>query len=372
MGVGSFRLPSGGSTTLPSEGLESWGAGQTASLSSTQPPFNIDSDSDWDSVSLGTIHGLAIKGGKLFSWGDNGSGRIGNGSTSGITIEPTQVGSDTDWLMVSAGDAHSLALKTNGTLWVFGLNANGQLGLGDTTLRNVPTQVGIDTDWTWIGAGTNFSAAVKGGKLFTCGVNSNGRTGQNTTSGNTISWTNYDSLSTGWTKVFAGSNYCLAIKSGELWAWGGGGNGKTGFGDTTQRTVPTHTNTGTSWETGTAGNVHSAMIKTDGTLWTFGLQTNGRLGNGLTTNVNVLSPTQVGTDTDWELVKNSHNGTTNLNEFTYAIKGGRLYATGINNIGQLGLPISEDVANFTEIGNGSNYVDLSSGSGFGMAIRNTP
>jgi len=313
----------------------------------------------------------------MYSWGNNANGRTGQATTVGVTFEPTQVGVETDWYMVSAGDQHSYGIRKSGsnyTLWVWGVNSNGQLGLGDTTQRLVPTQVGSDTDWTYVSAGGSWGCAVKGGRLFTCGSNNVFRTGQNTSTGSTTTWTNYDSGSTGWEKCFAGVIHGIGVRSGELWSWGSNTNGRTGQNLSTGTTnIPTDTNTGTIWSHGSAGNAHSMMIKTDGTLWAFGNQSNGRLGNGLTNVANITTPIQIGSDTDWESVKaNGNNPTANLNEFSYAIKGGRLYATGINNLGQLGLALSADVATFIEIGNGANYIDIASGSGFGMAIRKNP
>lgn len=372
-------IETSGAPSQPAQGLERWGMGAIGSLNYTSPT-NEDNDNDWDMVALGNDHGLAIKAGKLYSWGNNTDGRTGLNVTTGTTRSPTQVGSATDWWMVSAGFGHSLGIrktwnidKYDYTLWVWGSRTNGRLGDGSTLgSQNTPVQIGTDTDWEWVSAAFDWSAAIKGGRLWTCGANTNGRTGQNTTTGNTTTWTNYDTESTGWTVVHCGYFHAVGVRDGELWAWGVGTNGITGFGDTTQRSTPTHTDNGTGWSHGNAGVAHSVMIKTNGTLWAFGLQTNGRLGNGLTTFANISTPTQIGSDTDWQQVKTTPSfANSGYHEFTYAIKGGKLYGTGINTAGQLGLPPSADVATFTEIGNGSNYVDLDVGSGFGMAIRRT-
>jgi alpha-tubulin suppressor-like RCC1 family protein len=56
--------------------------------------------------------------------------------------EPTQIGSDTDWDLVSVGDQHVCGVKTDGTLWCFGSNERGQLGLGSTYVSE-PTSVAI-------------------------------------------------------------------------------------------------------------------------------------------------------------------------------------------------------------------------------------
>ena len=91
---------------------------------------------------------LSVKAdGTLWSWGNGDNGALGHGNTSHYST-PTQVGSDTDWAnAIVTGSAMSSAIKTNGTLWTWGWNADGQLGHGDTTNRTTPAQVGSLTDW---------------------------------------------------------------------------------------------------------------------------------------------------------------------------------------------------------------------------------
>jgi hypothetical protein len=72
-----------------------------------------------------------------------------------------RIGTESDWLTVSCGEMHSLALKTNGSLWVWGWNADGQLGLGDTTNRSSPIRLGLDSNWQSVEGGSRHSAAVK-------------------------------------------------------------------------------------------------------------------------------------------------------------------------------------------------------------------
>ena len=90
---------------------------------------------------------LAVKkDGSLWAWGDNESSQLGLG-TFDVPMPPkahptpTRVGTASDWAAVASGDTHSLARKTDGTLWAWGMNDRGQLGLGDTTNRDVPTRV---------------------------------------------------------------------------------------------------------------------------------------------------------------------------------------------------------------------------------------
>jgi alpha-tubulin suppressor-like RCC1 family protein len=78
--------------------------------------------------------------GTLWCWGDNAAGQLGLGSTTGQT-SPTQVGSATTWSAASAGHKHTCALRTDGSVWCWGDNSYGQLGLGDSTRRTSPVQV---------------------------------------------------------------------------------------------------------------------------------------------------------------------------------------------------------------------------------------
>jgi alpha-tubulin suppressor-like RCC1 family protein len=71
-----------------------------------------------------------------------------------------QVGALTTWLSAAAGYSYTAAIKTDGTLWTFGYNNAGQLGLGDTTNRSSPVQVGSLTTWASVAAGFNHAAAI--------------------------------------------------------------------------------------------------------------------------------------------------------------------------------------------------------------------
>ena len=63
------------------------------------------------------------------------------------TNTPQRVGTATNWQAIAAGVWHTVALRTDGTLWAWGINGDGELGIGTYTNTNTPQQVGTDTNW---------------------------------------------------------------------------------------------------------------------------------------------------------------------------------------------------------------------------------
>lgn len=107
----------------------------------------------WVKIAAGSYHNLGIKSnGTLWSWGLNADGELGDGTTTDKS-SPVQVGTDNDWSIVSGGGTHSIALKTNGTLWAWGSDFYGQLGDASIVTKTSPVQIGTDNNWVSISAG---------------------------------------------------------------------------------------------------------------------------------------------------------------------------------------------------------------------------
>jgi alpha-tubulin suppressor-like RCC1 family protein len=271
-------------------------------LTNRSSPTQVGSLTDWAAVSSGARFMLAVKtDGTLWSWGWNSDGQLGNGNTTQI-CSPVQVGSLTDWSsergkFVTDSSA-SFAIKTDGTLWSWGDKGSGHLGLNDMTSRSSPTQVGSLTDWAWIHSSQPTSGVVKtDGTLWTWGGATNGQLGNGTDSGDISSPIQIGSL-TNWSKTNGANGQFLALKTdGTLWAWGAGGSGRLGLGDTTNRSSPTQIGSLTDWDDVNTIQEAGSAIKTDGTLWTWGANSQGECGNGGTTATS--SPAQVGSLTDW-------------------------------------------------------------------------
>ena len=131
-------------------------------------------------VASGGWHTLALKANKtLWSWGADGYGCLGLGGT-GNQNAPQPVGLDSDWVSIATGEGNSYAVKSDGTLWAWGLDLMGQLGDGGSAYAaSTPTKVGTDTDWSMVVSTKGYYAvAIKSdGTLWAWGNNQYGQLG---------------------------------------------------------------------------------------------------------------------------------------------------------------------------------------------------
>lgn len=397
-----------------------WGWGDTSSGRlgiGTSPPLTVNSprqigtDKNWRWVTTGGQHCLAGRtDGSLWAWGFNGAGQVGISETTNSILSPRQVGSARDWLTGSAGGNtssairaggmlwtwgraqlqstmtappakvllpspvanfapsldFSMAVTTDGALWGWGNNGNGQLGDGTFTSRSVPTRAGTDSNWQVVRAGLNHCLALKrDGSLWAWGHNGNGQLGGGSSSEESPIRIGSD---TTWKYICAGGSNSFGIKNdGSLWGWGRNASGTLGLGNINKITVPTRIGTAT-WKTYASGNLHSVGIRTDGSLWSTGSNTYGQLGNGTTVS-NSLTHVRIGTANDWVAVASS-------DQHCLALKAnGTLWAWGTNHGGFLGRVTPGDVKQNTpfQIGTDTDWVEVSastdqSGIGIGHSL----
>ena len=325
-------------------------------------PEQMGTVAGWAQVDASTTHSAGIRtDGTLWTWGYNSSGELGY---AGGTGAPAQVDFATDWKTVSAGSyrngGFTAAVKTGGTLWTWGNNEAGQLGLGDKVNRGVPTQVGADADWKAIACsdGVGDAGRVIGadpytlddhvlalkndGSLWAWGANAYGQLGDGTTTGK--STPQRVGSDNDWAAIAVGDDFSAALKTdGGLWTWGRGQFGQLGQGGTpgptTMASMPTRVAGAETFKAFACGSGRDssfmlAVKQTDGTLWGWGKNYIGELGQGLSGFGTYSSPVLVSAATDWQSVACGGGYGDN---FSIAVKtSGRLWAFGGNYRGVLG------------------------------------
>ena len=211
----------------------------------------------------------------------------------------------TTWLVISSGARSTTGIKTDGTLWAWGRNSSGQLGLGNATSYSSPKQVGSLTNWKSVTGFFQSCAAIKtDGTLWTWGSNLYGILGL----GNTTSYSSPKQVGalTNWKTLPRSStaNYRMAVikTDGTFWNWGYKGEGQLGLGNATSYSSPKQVGALTNWLTLSTGNYITGATKTDGTLWTWGPNTYNGTGQGVGNAGGFSSPKQVGVLTTWVTV----------------------------------------------------------------------
>lgn len=270
----------------------------------------------------------------LWIWGDNTAGRIGSNNTVVLNCPTTPSGGGTNWCGVSTSQTFTAGVKKDGTLWTWGCNSAGQLGIGTTTNRSSPgTTQGGGINWCSVSTGGNAGLAIKtDGTLWSWGCNNLGQLGDN-------SATNRSSpvaISGGGVNWCGISTYCVsaAVKTdGTLWTWGRGTYGALGDNQSAaHRSSPgTTQGGGTNWCRSSAGWSNVVAVKTDGTLWAWGRNHYGQIGNGDGTTALFTSPVEVaGGGTTWCLPASTST-------FSAGIKtDGTLWTWGFGGYGRLG------------------------------------
>ncbi|NOZ26059.1 MAG: RCC1 repeat-containing protein [Nitrospirae bacterium] len=242
-------------------------------------PVAVSGLSDVISIGAGGVwkqgYSIALKSdGTVWVWGGNIFGQLANGTSGyGVFNIPEQVDTLTDITAIAAGGSHVLALKADGTVWAWGSNERGQLGVETTETctyhypcSTTPVQVSGLTDVSAIAAGYDHSVALK-------------------SDGTVWTWGDYSTLThvsglTDIISVAAGKSHSMALKGdGTVWAWGGNNSGELGDGTNTDSATPVQVFSLTDVIAVTAGGGHSIALKSDGTAWAWGNNNSGQLGN---------------------------------------------------------------------------------------------
>jgi len=251
-------------------------------------------------LAAGAFHNLVLADdGTMWAWGYGLEGQLGSGgmgdSSVPIPVDPLPGGRSP--VQIAAGAYHNLALASDGTLWAWGRGDRGQLGNGANSHVLSPEAV------LAIPGGRNIASIAAGdvhsmvlatdGTMWTWGGNSDGQLGNG---GTTDSWSPQpvNALPGGRVpiQIAAGALHNLALANdGSVWAWGRGTAGQLGYGSTVSKYSPFPVNAlpgGRVVRAIAAGGFTSYALANDGSLWSWGYGFLGTLGNGVFVNSSLV------------------------------------------------------------------------------------
>ncbi len=250
-------------------------------------------------AAAGRQHSLAVgNDGRVFAWGLNASGQLGNGTTtdSRVPVVLTSPAISNKFIVaIAAGASHSLALTSDGLVFVWGANAKGQLGNNSTTDLSTPVALAPSAFGgkavKFIAAGMTHSLAVASdGQVFTWGDNSSGQLGNNSLTDSRVPVALATSLFSGkaMASLSASSNHSLALAAdGALFSWGANRKGQLGNSSTTASKQPVQVGGTTQFKAIAAGTEFSLGLTSSGVVYGWGDNAAGQIGNNSTTSLNV-------------------------------------------------------------------------------------
>lgn len=223
----------------------------------------------WKYVTAGDATTLAIRSdGSLWSWGWNEKGQAANGVSERSAI-PTLADASRTWKKAVSGKAYSFALADDGSLWASGTGENGVQGTGDGLAHKVLTRIGTDNDWADVACSRFWGycgfAIKTNGTLWAWGENTAGQLGIGNMQSQILPV--QVGTDTDWKQVAAGAASVLGVKTdGSLWGWGLNMNGEV-FGHEGKQLSPVRLGDATDWASVTVIDYRVYAVKTDGTLW---------------------------------------------------------------------------------------------------------
>ncbi|HSQ29800.1 MAG TPA: protein kinase [Gemmatimonadaceae bacterium] len=268
--------------------------------------------------------------GKVFCWGANDRGQLGNGGTT-RSASPSVVAIDLRFTTMAAGLSHNCAIARGGSAWCWGANDHGQLGDRTTAQHSMPARVSGNRSFTAITVGAAHSCALdEAGGVWCWGSNEQGQLGAFGGEGTTESST---PLAVAWrgrfASVAAGWNFTCALEvSGRAMCWGDGGSGELGDGGTSDRRAPGWVNGDRTFTSIAAGSAHACGATPEGDVYCWGRNNGGQLGDG--SRVDHATPVRVKSTEHFVAVA---AGAVHTCALTAA---GDAFCWGRNNYGQLG------------------------------------
>ncbi|MCY1018955.1 Ig-like domain-containing protein [Pyxidicoccus sp. MSG2] len=324
-------------------------------------------------ASAGALHSGLLRDGRIHAWGRNNRGQLGLGAAvTADQKQPQPVPGLEGVASIAFNQNFSVALRSDGTVWTWGENADGQLGLGtppepgqphtpDVTLRREPTRVpGLDGAVAVALGYRHALVLLEDGSVRAFGNNADGQLGDGT-----VESRDYPVPVRGLTgvvKLVGGSQHSAALeRDGTVWVWGRNTYGNLGAGSTDQDVHPTPARVpGLEQVVDLAnGRDHLLALHADGTVSAWGLAASGQLGTGAAGTPRA-APVKVKDLIDARAVYANGN-------FSFARRAdGSLVGWGQNGNGQLCVgdkedrpgptPVSTEVSPVATLGMGATHV----------------
>jgi alpha-tubulin suppressor-like RCC1 family protein len=405
---------------VTSEGALTCTGGSYYYGSASKTMKTLDTASDWAKVRLGASHACALKRtGKIYCWGYNNNGQIGQPPSLTVATSPQQVGTDNNWVDVAVGDDFSCGRKADGSVRCWGSNGANQLGQADSG-HLTPKLVGSAGEWKYVGAGASSVCAVKtDGSLFCWGNNAAAGLGARnqvpvqvgtskawetvvttgdracgTQTGGALycwgsSFGNTSPSAVGYsnvTSVALGAEHQCFISAGSLYCWGDGIFGKLcngGSDEAAPKAVPTNTYLAVA-----AGDEDTCAVQSDGTMHCcgFGYGTLEKIGDATSwtsTAVAVNGEDYFGLQGTgalytWSWIDDVAASGTIVDWKSFVVGAGHrcgiradnsLSCFGSNNAGQLGDGTTTSKSAPVQVGDGKDWSQVAVGGSFTCGLR---
>ncbi|MEY2425022.1 MAG: hypothetical protein QOI61_594 [Actinomycetota bacterium] len=218
--------------------------------------------------------------GRVFAWGNNFEGELGNGTHGNSQPHPVQVAGLPTISVIDAGDNHALALATDGTIWAWGSNERGQIGNGQAGgTVDVPFHVpGVANAVAIAGGGAYSLAVLADGSMVGWGSNDAYQLGLGGDIDAPVTQPTALPAISGVVKASGGGAFSVALKQdGTVWAWGSNRSGESSGWATPQQEAADATDIA-------AGREHGLALRSDGTVVCWGSNLFGQCGATTTPN----------------------------------------------------------------------------------------